>query len=49
MDWTIVDPHHVQVRATRNGNGQPRIYTIAIRCTDVGGAIGTGSTTVTVN
>jgi uncharacterized repeat protein (TIGR01451 family) len=49
VDWTITDEHHVQVRATRNGRGEPRVYTIAIRCTDVGGAIGTGSTTVTVN
>jgi uncharacterized repeat protein (TIGR01451 family) len=33
-DWIIVDAHHVQLRAERDGNGTGRIYTISITCTD---------------
>jgi hypothetical protein len=44
----IVDEHHVRVRATRNGHGQPRVYSIAIACTDSAGGVGTGLATVTV-
>jgi uncharacterized repeat protein (TIGR01451 family) len=36
-DWTVVDDHHVLLRAERAGNGNGRIYTIAITCTDSGG------------
>jgi uncharacterized repeat protein (TIGR01451 family) len=46
--WVIVDEHHVRVRATRNGHGQPRVYSIAIACTDSAGGVGTGLATVTV-
>ena len=36
-DWIVVDDHHVQLRAEREGNGNGRIYTITITCTDSGG------------
>jgi hypothetical protein len=45
-DWEIVDAHHVRLRAERSGNGNGRIYTIAITCTD--GAQNSSSRTVTV-
>jgi uncharacterized repeat protein (TIGR01451 family) len=36
-DWIVVDDHHVLLRAERAGNGNGRIYTITITCTDSGG------------
>src|SRR5215472_13436133 len=36
-DWVIVDDHHVLLRAERQGNGNGRIYTTTITCTDSGG------------
>ena len=36
-DWTVVDDHHVLLRAERQGNGNGRIYTTTITCTDSGG------------
>jgi hypothetical protein len=36
-DWIILDAHHVQLRAEREGNGDGRVYTITITCTDSGG------------
>jgi hypothetical protein len=33
-DWVIVDAHHIRLRAERAGNGNGRIYTITITCTD---------------
>jgi hypothetical protein len=48
VDWHVIDPHHVQLRAERAGGGAGRVYTIAIRCTDVSGNIGTTTTTVAV-
>src|SRR5262249_25985778 len=36
-DWTVIDPHHVQLRAERSGTGTGRIYAVAIRCTDAAG------------
>src|SRR6266545_4604253 len=36
-DWTVLDDHHVLLRAERAGNGNGRIYTITITCTDSGG------------
>jgi hypothetical protein len=37
-EWIIVDAHHVQLLAERNGNGSGRIYTITITCTNSGGS-----------
>jgi hypothetical protein len=36
-DWVIVDAHHIRLRADRAGNGNGRIYTITITCTDASG------------
>src|SRR5262245_11385647 len=36
-DWIVVDDHHVLLRAEREGNGNGRIYTTTITCTDSGG------------
>jgi hypothetical protein len=36
-DWIVVDDHHVQLRAEREGGGNGRIYTTTITCTDSGG------------
>jgi uncharacterized repeat protein (TIGR01451 family) len=47
-DWTIVDDHHVRVRAARNAGGQPRVYTVRVTCTDSVGQTAMGTTTVTV-
>lgn len=46
-DWTIVDNHHVKLRAERSGTGTGRIYTITITCTDQAGR--SSSQAVTVN
>jgi uncharacterized repeat protein (TIGR01451 family) len=36
-DWIVLDDHHVLLRAERQGNGNGRIYTTIITCTDSGG------------
>lgn len=36
-DWVVLDAHHVQLRAERFGEGQGRIYTITITCTNSSG------------
>jgi uncharacterized repeat protein (TIGR01451 family) len=47
-DWSVVDAHHVQLRAERSGNGPGRVYTIAVTCADAKGSSSTQTTTVTV-
>jgi hypothetical protein len=47
-DWIVLDAHHVQLRAEREGNGNGRIYTITIICVDGGGNSSSESVTVTV-
>jgi uncharacterized repeat protein (TIGR01451 family) len=47
-DWVIVDAHHVQLRADRNGGGNGRTYTITITCRDSSGNTSTTTVTVTV-
>lgn len=47
-DYTILDAHHVKLRAQREGSGSGRVYTITTRCTDVAGNFKTATTTVTV-
>jgi hypothetical protein len=44
----VVDAHHVQLKADRNGNGDGRIYTITITCTDAQGNVASSTVTVTV-
>jgi hypothetical protein len=36
-DWQVVDAHHVRLRAERAGNGEGRIYTLTLTCTDAAG------------
>ncbi len=47
-DWIVVDDHHVLLRAERQGNGNGRIYTTTITCTDSGGNSSTEEVEVTV-
>src|SRR5262245_15751597 len=47
-DWIVLDDHHVLLRAERQGNGNGRIYTITITCSDSGGNSSTEQVEVTV-
>ena len=47
-DWIVLDAHHVQLRAEREGNGNGRIYTITTSCTDSGGNSSSQQVEVTV-
>jgi hypothetical protein len=47
-DWSVVDARDVQLRATRDGGGNGRIYTVTITCTDTAGAASNAAVTVTV-
>ena len=47
-DWIVLDDHHVLLRAERAGNGNGRIYTITITCTDSGGNSSNEQVEVTV-
>jgi hypothetical protein len=48
LDWSVVDAHHVQLRAERAGNGNGRTYTVTITCTDTVGSSSDTAVTVTV-
>ena len=47
-DWEVIDKTHVRLRAERAANGNGRIYTITITCTDAVGNITTKQTNVVV-
>jgi len=47
-DWTVVDAHHVQLRAERAGNLSGRVYTVRITATDSANQSGSAWTTVKV-
>jgi alpha-tubulin suppressor-like RCC1 family protein len=47
-DWLITGALTLQLRAERSGNGNGRVYTIAVRCTDAAGNAATSSTSVVV-
>ncbi|HYC88735.1 MAG TPA: HYR domain-containing protein [Thermoanaerobaculia bacterium] len=47
-DWRIVDDLTVALRAARNGQEQPRTYTIVVEVSDSSGNISTGTVAVTV-
>ena len=48
VDWQVLDPHHVQLRAERAGTGMDRIYTLTVTCVDPSNNRSTGTTTVSV-
>ena len=48
-DWEVVDAHHVRLRAERAGNGNGRIYTITLTCTDAAGNETVRTATVVVS
>jgi len=47
-DWTVVDAHHVQLRAERSGGGDGRVYSITITATDSAGSSSATTVMVTV-
>src|SRR5712692_385328 len=47
-DWQVLDANHVLLRAERAGNGNGRVYTITITCTNSGGVSAQGMVTVSV-
>ena len=47
-DWEILNDHHIKLRAERAGDGDGRIYTVTVGCTDQYGNTGTGAKTVFV-
>jgi Subtilase family/HYR domain len=47
-DWIVLDDHHVLLRAERAGNGNGRIYTNTITCTDSIGNSSSDQVEVTV-
>jgi hypothetical protein len=47
-DWEIVGPLEVMLRSERSGNGDGRVYTIWIQCTDASGNASTRGVTVTI-
>jgi hypothetical protein len=49
IDWIVIDPHHIRLRAERDGTGTDRLYTIAIGCTDGAGNRGSNAATVRVS
>lgn len=36
-DWQVIDAHHVQLRAEKAKNGNGRVYSVTITCTDLHG------------
>jgi hypothetical protein len=48
MDWSVIDAHHLLLRAERAGNGNGRTYTITIACTDTAGSSSNTAVTVSV-
>jgi len=47
-DWELIDDHHIKLRAERAGNGDGRVYTLTITCTDQYGNSSRGTKTVLV-
>jgi hypothetical protein len=47
-DWTITGPLSVRLKSDRDGHGDGRVYTIAVRCVDDVGNAASGSTMVVV-
>jgi hypothetical protein len=47
-DWVVLDRHHVQLRAERQGPRNGRVYTVTITCMDAARNTATASTRVRV-
>jgi uncharacterized protein len=47
-DWQILDAHAVLVRSERAGQGDGRVYTITVSCTDASGNTASASATVAI-
>jgi len=47
-DWELTDDHHIKLRAERAGNGDGRVYTVTVTCTDQYGNSANGTKTVLV-
>jgi hypothetical protein len=48
VDWIVLDPNHVRLRSERSGNGDGRLYTVTIACTNSASQFASSSVTVTV-
>jgi hypothetical protein len=48
VDWQVLSPTHVRVRAERAGGRGGRVYTITVSCLDGSGNVATQIATVTV-
>ena len=47
-DWELLNDHHIKLRAERAGNGDGRVYTVTVTCTDQYGNSSNGTKTVLV-
>jgi hypothetical protein len=47
-DWDILNDHHIKLRAERAGNGDGRIYSVKVNCTDAHGNTASGTRIVLV-
>jgi hypothetical protein len=47
-DWEILNDHHIKLRAERAGNGDGRVYTVNVTCTDQYGNSASANKTVIV-
>ena len=47
-DWQILNDHHIKLRAERAGNGDGRIYSVKVTCTDAHGNTASGTKMVIV-
>jgi len=47
-DWELTDDHHIKLRAERAGNGDGRVYTVTVTCTDQYGNSSSGNKKVLV-
>jgi hypothetical protein len=47
-DWELTDDHHIKLRAERAGNGDGRVYTVTVTCTDQYGNSSSGDKKVLV-
>ena len=47
-DWDVLNDHHIKLRAERAGNGDGRIYSVKVTCTDAHGNTASGTRSVLV-